>query len=103
GIEQPAELADLIPAPCELPVEVVADPAEHEDGESPPVVLREDQPQEHGHAGQASHAQDVRNGENSVGLNPSLLDLHPGASTVTVEIVVRCPLTLQETTHVSGT
>ena len=85
-VEEPAEAADLVPAPGELAVQIVADTAQREHEQRPAVALGaselrpQDQPQEQRHADQASHAEDVRDGEDPVRLDTGLLDLHPGAS-----------------------
>src|SRR5690606_32540275 len=86
GVEEPAQVADLVPPSGELAVEVVADAAQREHQQRPAVTVRaaelgpEDEPQEERHTEEPRHAEDVGDGEDAVRLDACLLDLHPGAS-----------------------
>ena len=82
-IEQGAEAADLAGGSGDLAVEIVGEPADHQQDDRPDVGMgHEDQPEEHRNTEQSCKGEQVGDREDAVGLNLCLLHAH--GSTLTL-------------------
>ena len=81
-VEELAEPALHVELAGDLAVEVVGDAGEQQEQQGEPVLLREDRPEEDGHAEQPQHRQDVGDRQQALRHDvlalPRVLDLHGG-------------------------